>query len=374
MDNKKKSIIFFLILTIIVLILIAFFIIDSEERKAESLIKESLDLSRNGYCYESAEVLNHVAKINEPSITLHTIESIHNCFLRENEDGGETLREISGNISNNYLRLNIFWMEADHHHQNRQCRNAFESANFSVKYLGNISSQANRALGHAYFCLWEDEKAIKQYEKALEINPYNVDALNGAAIGYMRQGITNPPDIEYGMKIMEENKEIIEEYLLRAIEISPNYSKPYFNLGSMYVDLGYYEDAIYYKEKYLEIYDKIEGKIPANRDPEKNLIASYAHLGISHGKLNNLEISESYFEKIKKMIEKNSDLKLEGYVLLALGYKEIENNQKALKYFIKTEKILNENPFLIEGDSYGTVWYRKVFYSLFEEVKEKEEK
>ena len=87
-------------------------------------------------------------------------------------------------------------------------------------------SYNNRGL--AYKNLGEYEKAIKDFDKAIELNPNYISAYNSRGVAY-----ENLKD--YNRAINDYNK---------AIELNPNYISAYNNRAIIYSNLGKYEEAI----------------------------------------------------------------------------------------------------------------------------------
>ena len=97
-------------------------------------------------------------------------------------------------------------------------------------------------LGEAYAAEGEDDRAIEEYKKAIELNPKAERVLYNLGNVYSRKG---------------EVSAAIDAYT-RTVEINPSYAKAYNNLGSLYLNNGDYEKA---KEEFLKAI-KIEPRFP----------------------------------------------------------------------------------------------------------------
>ena len=71
-------------------------------------------------------------------------------------------------------------------------------------------------------------KAIADYNKAIEIDPNYAAAYNNRAIIWRKKG-------EYNKAIADHNK---------AVELNPNYAEAYHNRGFAYLELGNHEEAV----------------------------------------------------------------------------------------------------------------------------------
>ena len=86
------------------------------------------------------------------------------------------------------------------------------------------------------------EKALKDFNRAIEIDPTRVD-------GYVGRANT--------LNTLERYEEALKDYDI-AIEIDPKLANAYVNRGSAYSHLGQYEKAIADYEKGLELDPKID--------------------------------------------------------------------------------------------------------------------
>ena len=83
-------------------------------------------------------------------------------------------------------------------------------------------------LGAAYLALRNAEKAIENYQKALQLNPHHTDAYNNMGMALYDQGRFD---------------EAVESYQ-KAVEIEPNFADAYYNLGNALKQIGDLKKAI----------------------------------------------------------------------------------------------------------------------------------
>ncbi|GBU25806.1 hypothetical protein R83H12_02464 [Fibrobacteria bacterium R8-3-H12] len=109
--------------------------------------------------------------------------------------------------------------------------------------------------GHFYFGLGEIENALKDYDKAIEIDSsYKLENQNKFL--YIHRG--------YVYFKLSKIENALKDYD-KAIEIDPNYAEAYKNRGDIYLSLGKTKDAFYEYEKaykinpnYKAAYDSLE--------------------------------------------------------------------------------------------------------------------
>jgi Tfp pilus assembly protein PilF len=141
----------------------------------------------------------------------------------------------------------------------------------ALGYLTPDNPNALNNLGLRYQKEGEHEKAIEQFEKALEIQPNYAAALNNLGISYgslnrldeaersfKRAVEINPKDI-FAMNnlavICLRTRRFNEAlgYAEKALEIEPRYASAHFTLGSIHATLGRFSDAEKEFEAALEI-------------------------------------------------------------------------------------------------------------------------
>jgi tetratricopeptide (TPR) repeat protein len=99
--------------------------------------------------------------------------------------------------------------------------------------------------GAALIAKGEYDQAIKKYQKGLRLEPRS-------AVGYNYLGMAYGYKYEQLRSLDWREKEI--EAFKKAIELDPNFFRPYFNLGITYHNMGKPKEAANYFKKCLEIY------------------------------------------------------------------------------------------------------------------------
>lgn len=126
-------------------------------------------------------------------------------------------------------------------------------------------------LGWFFYEKGQVDKAIAQYQKALEINPYFADGHNNLgnallkkeqvdeAIAQFQKALELKPDFgevynNLGYALLKKGQvdEAIAQYQ-KALEINPNYADAYINLGKALLQKGQVDKAIEQYQKALEI-------------------------------------------------------------------------------------------------------------------------
>ncbi|MDQ7049513.1 MAG: tetratricopeptide repeat protein [Enterobacterales bacterium] len=93
----------------------------------------------------------------------------------------------------------------------------------------HLKSEGYVSLGNLNRVSGKHEQAIDYYQKALAINPDNLNAISGTALSYRKLG----------------NSDKAEILLYKTIRLEPGYWKNYMNLGDFFMSLGKYRDAIF---------------------------------------------------------------------------------------------------------------------------------
>ncbi len=125
------------------------------------------------------------------------------------------------------LSMVIFFYAASTYSRNFDWRDDFtlwsDTVNKSPRKARPYSNRGNAYLARGYF-----DKAIADYNKAIEINPDFIVAYNNRGIAYMQKG-------NFGQAIADYNK---------ALEINPNYVFAYNYRGLTYIKKGNLDQAI----------------------------------------------------------------------------------------------------------------------------------
>jgi tetratricopeptide (TPR) repeat protein len=164
----------------------------------------------------------------------------------------------------------------------------------------------NFLLGLGYHRLDKNNEAVKPLEKALSLDPKNIDVISTLALVYDAIGLTGKSDSlhELGLKISPNNHLILNNYSYtlaergeklelalemakKAIEQEPENPAYLDTIGWIYFKLGDYEKAKYYIQMAVE-----KGGSPVVIE----------HLGDVYFKLGNIDKAIEYW---KKALEKN---------------------------------------------------------------------
>ncbi len=137
-------------------------------------------------------------------------------------------------------------------------------------------------LGMEYSEQGQFDEAIAEFQKALELEPDNVDAQRNLGTAYFDQGKWEKAVVAYE----------------RAIEIDPNWDEAYGELAAVYAKLGRLEEAVAAGEKAIEL-------IPDEASAHLNLGVAYKNQG---------QIDKAIIE-YEKAIELDPDLSMPHYNL-----------------------------------------------------------
>ena len=211
-----------------------------------------------------------------------------------------------------------------------------------------------------------DEKAITQFMKALEIDSTYFFALNGVGTLYY----------------LNKNFVKAEEWLLKAAKVfkkerDGSDNSIYNTLGKLYFNLKKYEISIKYYSKgvelnpknlnnyfdraytyyFLKIYDKAEVDYLKAIELNPNNLNAKINLGLLY--LNNLNDPEKAISQYIKALEISSESSL---IFNGLGraYKQLKNYKKAGEYYLMATKIdtLDKAPF----NNLGRLYYDQKIY------------
>jgi tetratricopeptide (TPR) repeat protein len=120
----------------------------------------------------------------------------------------------------------------------------------------SLDAESYNNRGAAYAKEGEYDKAISDFNKAIELNPRYADAYNNRGAAYAKKG-------EYEKAISDYSK---------AIELNPRYADAYYNRGLAYYGKGEYDKAISDFNKAIELN-------PIDADAYYNRGAVYAKKG-----------------------------------------------------------------------------------------------
>jgi Flp pilus assembly protein TadD len=174
--------------------------------------------------------------------------------------------------------------------------------------------------GVAYYDLGNLEQAKQDYNKAIELNPNYAPAYNNRALVY---GDLN--DLEQAIR--DYNK---------AIELNPDYTVAYYNRGSTYHDLDDPEQAIRDYNKAIEL--------------EPDFLAAHVNRGNAWCDTGNLEQA---IQDYTKAIELKPDLAL-AYFNRATAYRSAGDEERATEDYTKAVE-LNPGFALTNSNDCGSV-------------------
>ncbi len=144
--------------------------------------------------------------------------------------------ELDNQFAEAYAKLstvqsNMHWSYFERSEENLRK----SKTNAQKALLINIDNpEGHVAMGDYYYHgILDYESALKEYNRALEITPHHIDALNGIAFVFRRQG----------------NMEGTIEYLKKTYELNPRDYQTVFSIGETYCLLRKYDIGISYLDK-----------------------------------------------------------------------------------------------------------------------------
>jgi len=299
-----------------------------EKEKAYELMKE--------YRGVNAEILMNeginFGIIGEYSISISYFELAEK--IGENNKIKEKVREKLVAAYNN-------WGVA--HHELKQHEKAINDYNKAIELNPNLA-EAYYNRGSAYRELKQYEKAITNYNKAIELNPSLADA-------YSNCGVTHCELKQYEKAIENFN---------RAIELNPEDSRAYNNRGVAYYVLNQQEKAIKDCNTAIElnpknpeaynnqgnVYRKLNQQEKAIEDYNKaielnpNFAGAYNDRGLAYYELNQ---QEKAIEDYNKAIELNPKY-AEAYYNRGLAYGKLNKDEEAIEDYNKVIELNPEDP------------------------------
>jgi type IV pilus assembly protein PilF len=147
----------------------------------------------------------------------------------------------------------------------------------------------------------QEDYAVSLYEKALEIDPSNLAALNN--LGYYYR---------------EKNPLLAEDYFRKALRVDPSYNAARNNLALLYHYLGNYRSSV---EQFSILVETDPDNIQYNYDLAINLAKKFYHVTKSY---DDLILAKSYFEKVYAK-DKNFEHALDNIKVLDEIQRTIEN-------------------------------------------------
>lgn len=184
-------------------------------------------------------------------------------------------------------------------------------------------------LGWVYQKNGDYKKALKEFKKAIDINPYYIEGHNNTGLTYMQMGDYKNAAL-YFEKTIQLNPRYVsayaslgtilikvkqydqaEKYLLKSIKLQPDFTPSYHNLGKLYELQDKNEQAIKMYEKALII------------DP--NTWQSHMNLGSVYYSLKDYQKAETYTKKAQELNPNNAEL----FISLSKIYMKLDKKQQA---------------------------------------------
>ncbi len=265
----------------------------------------------------------------------------------------ERLREVLTSLERD-KSLILLWAFADWLYASKKYGDCLKFGDVYIEKEPNIDvAYYNRGL--AYDGLNQHERAIGDYNKAIELNPNLAKAYSNRglayadlsqyerAIGDYSKAIGLNPNLAQayynrGNAYVELNKHerAIEDYA-KAIGLNPNFAQAYYNRGFAYGNLNQYKRGIEDYDKAIELNPKYAG--------------AYYTRGNAYAELNKYEKA---VEDYNKAIELNPNF-AQAYYNRALTYEKLNQHGKAIK---DCDKAIELNPdyaeaYINRGNAYA---------------------
>ncbi|NQE05854.1 Photosystem I assembly protein Ycf3 [ANME-1 cluster archaeon GoMg1] len=208
------------------------------------------------------------------------------------------------------------------YHELKQYERAIEDFNKAIELNPNLAVAYNNR-GFAYHELKQYERAIEDHNKAIELNP-------NLSMAYNNRGIV------YGE--LEQHERAIEDYN-KAIEVNPKYVEAYNNRGIAYRELKQYERAIEDYNKAIEV------------NPKYAMV--YNNRGVAYGGLKQYEKAIEDFSKVIELNPKYAG----AYYNRGVAYGKIKQYESAIEDY---NKAIDLNPkdadaYNNRGNAYGKI-------------------
>jgi tetratricopeptide (TPR) repeat protein len=175
--------------------------------------------------------------------------------------------------------------------------------------------------GNVFAILGQYDKAIADYNRAIQLNPHYASPYNGRGNAYLFQG-------EFSRALAEFN---------RALEIEPGYASPYCGRGNVYLFQGEFSRALAEYNRAMEI--------------EPGEAVDYNNRGLAYSLLGNYE---------KALADFNKSIGLDPDY--ALAHRNLGNTYFFLGQFDKAKA--SYEPVLNMGSSSQEVYYATIWHYL----------
>jgi tetratricopeptide (TPR) repeat protein len=256
-------------------------------------------------------------------------------------------KEVTRGLTASQWLEKVFSLWVDNKHSNP--REALKYLNKAIELDPKYAS-AYHLRGIAYAVLEEYRRAIKDYNKAIELNPELDDALSEI---YSNRG--------HAYSYLKDNRRAIKD-CNKAIELDPKNAFAYLNRGFAYYSLKEYRRAISDYNKAIELdqnkadlyvrrgvaYLRLKEYRRAISDYNKAIELDQKKAGLYFGRGTAYRMLEEYRKAISdysKVIELNPN-DAEAYKVRGMGYLLLEEYRKAISDY---SKVIELNPKDVEA-------------------------
>lgn len=148
-----------------------------------------------------------------------------------------------------------YWRRFEFEKQNQWAKQAQEACE-KAALLNADQAESHACLGLVFNGTGKYQDAVKQYERVLQLEPTNDDAIRGLALGYANLGRIDEAERAYQS----------------AIEARPHYWRNYNSLGALFLSKGRYSDA-------AKMFERVIDLAPDSFRGYSNLGGTYVLLG-----------------------------------------------------------------------------------------------
>lgn len=337
------------------------------EKIIKLLQEKKIEYAEDGVTKHAAESVEEGKELSGKDRTLERELKSGIAFyhLGLYDDAIEQIARVLKKDHDNYLALQHLGLLCE---QKEDFEGAVAAYKKSLGVKDDVSS-TRFFMGNVLQKLGNYEEAIEEYKKAIRLDPEIPILYNNLAWAFYQTGdydrairsfeeaINLDPDLPFpynGLGCVYQEMDYLEdavEEFLQAIELFPEYSAVHLKLGWVYYQMGDYDKAALEfntiidgaeDENYLlsahyslantfmaqnlmeEAYEEFLQVIKL--DPE--FADAYFHLGVICSKL---EMYEKAIDYLNKSMEKNSKLKEQTHIYLALSYANLKKFDEALK-------------------------------------------
>lgn len=190
-----------------------------------------LSAASNQFSYEDPKIAHGL-------FTYYLMQGMKNCAA-DGKSNGEKDGIVTAGELYRYILDKVEW------HAQKELNGRYQSPTISPEFTpsfplaaceGNISRLKNNSeisrkhlvSGNEFYESGNYGSAIKEYNDAIRIDPYNAELHNNLALA---------------LRSIDDLDGAIKEYK-EAIRLDPNYASPHYNLGSALIDKGEFDNAV----------------------------------------------------------------------------------------------------------------------------------